>query len=110
VVLLGFLIGFRRQRFSVSRLCRQPNSHMLMTRFIGTLKHFCLMGVDGEPAVGSARLPSIVYAAYQGMFAVSRLYYARLPLISSSSPSSSPLVVSLNEHESDPSWYSSLSG
>lgn len=28
------------------------------------------MGVDGEPAVGSARLPSIVYAAYQGMFAV----------------------------------------
>ena len=46
-------------------------NRILMSRFIGTLKHFCLMGVDGEPAVGSARIPAIVYAAYQGMFAVS---------------------------------------
>ena len=30
-----------------------------------------MMGVDGEPAAGSARLPAIVFAAYQGMFAVS---------------------------------------
>jgi ammonia channel protein AmtB len=49
----------------------ERNGQRLISRFIGTLKHFCLMGVDGEPAVGSARLPSIVYAAYQGMFAVS---------------------------------------
>ena len=70
MVLLGLLVGFRRQWISVSRSHTQ-SIRMLMSRFIGTLKHFCLMGVDGEPAVGSARIPAIVYAAYQGMFAVS---------------------------------------
>jgi ammonia channel protein AmtB len=48
-----------------------PLGSSLIASFIGTLKHFCLMGVDGEPASGSARLPAIVFAAYQGMFAVS---------------------------------------
>ena len=110
MVLLGLLLGFRRQRISVSRDL-QGDGQTLINRFIGTLKHFCLMGVDGEPAVGSARLPAIVYAAYQGMFAVCpSSHYDSLLLTHSSSPSFSPLVGSLNEHESDPSWSSSLSG
>jgi ammonia channel protein AmtB len=74
VVLLGLLFGFRRQRISVSPI-RVLINLILINRFIGTLKHFCLMGVDGEPAVGSARLPAIVYAAYQGMFAVCHPIY-----------------------------------
>jgi len=39
------------------------------SRFIGDLKHFALMGVLGEPSVGSPRIPSIVFCIYQLMFA-----------------------------------------
>lgn len=64
--LLGIAVGSFQWFFWGYSLAFADNG----SAFIGTLKHFCLMGVDGEPAVGSARLPSIVYAAYQGMFAL----------------------------------------
>jgi len=38
--------------------------------FIGNLKHFALMDVHGQPSVGSPRIPSLVFAIYQCMFAV----------------------------------------
>ncbi|KIK03145.1 hypothetical protein K443DRAFT_676993 [Laccaria amethystina LaAM-08-1] len=39
------------------------------SRFIGDLKHFGMKGVLGEPSIGSARIPSIVFCVYQLMFA-----------------------------------------
>lgn len=39
------------------------------SKYIGDLKHFALMGVLGEPSIGSARIPSIVFCVYQLMFA-----------------------------------------
>jgi len=38
-------------------------------KYIGDLKHFALMDVLGQPSVGSARIPSIVFCIYQLMFA-----------------------------------------
>lgn len=38
--------------------------------YIGNLKHFALMGVNGKPSMGSARIPALVFAIYQCMFAV----------------------------------------
>ena len=38
--------------------------------FIGNLKHFALMHVDGQPSMGSPRIPALVFAIYQCMFAV----------------------------------------
>jgi len=38
-------------------------------KYIGDLKHFALMGVLGEPSIGSARIPAIVFCIYQLMFA-----------------------------------------
>jgi Amt family ammonium transporter len=39
------------------------------SKYIGNLKHFALMGVLGQPSVGSPRIPSIVFCIYQLMFA-----------------------------------------
>lgn len=38
-------------------------------RFIGNLDNFGLMGVLGAPSVGSKKIPDLLYAVYQGMFA-----------------------------------------
>jgi len=37
--------------------------------YIGNLDHFGLKGVLGQPSVGSARVPALVYCVYQLMFA-----------------------------------------
>ncbi|KAG6874002.1 hypothetical protein C0995_007959 [Termitomyces sp. Mi166 len=37
--------------------------------FIGNLKYFGLKGVLGEPSIGSARIPAIVFCIYQCVFA-----------------------------------------
>ncbi|KAJ3751823.1 ammonium transporter [Lentinula raphanica] len=37
--------------------------------FIGDLKYFGMKGVAGDPSIGSARIPSLVFAVYQLMFA-----------------------------------------
>ena len=37
--------------------------------YIGDLEHFGLKGVLGQPSVGSARIPAIVFSVYQLMFA-----------------------------------------
>jgi len=37
--------------------------------FIGNLKYFGMMGVDGSPSIGSTRIPSLVFSVYQLMFA-----------------------------------------
>lgn len=37
--------------------------------YIGDLKHFALMGVTTEPSMGSTRIPALVFAIYQCMFA-----------------------------------------
>ncbi|ORY87542.1 ammonium transporter MEP2 [Protomyces lactucae-debilis] len=37
--------------------------------FIGNLKHFALMDVLGGPATGTALVPELLYANFQGMFA-----------------------------------------
>ncbi|KAJ3993424.1 ammonium transporter AmtB-like domain-containing protein [Lentinula boryana] len=37
--------------------------------FIGDLKYFGMRGVAAEPSIGSARIPSLVFAVYQLMFA-----------------------------------------
>jgi Amt family ammonium transporter len=39
--------------------------------FIGNLKHFGLIGVEGQPSIGSSRIPALLFCAYQCMFAVS---------------------------------------
>ncbi|KAK4560500.1 ammonium transporter Amt1 [Recurvomyces mirabilis] len=38
-------------------------------RFIGTLDNFAFKGVLAQPSVGSARIPDLMFAVYQGMFA-----------------------------------------
>jgi len=38
--------------------------------YIGDLKHFALMDVNGKPSMGSPRIPALVFAIYQCMFAV----------------------------------------
>jgi Amt family ammonium transporter len=38
--------------------------------YIGDLKHFALMGVHNQPSMGSPRIPALVFAIYQCMFAV----------------------------------------
>lgn len=37
--------------------------------FIGALDNFGLKGVLAQPSVGSARIPDLMFAVYQGMFA-----------------------------------------
>lgn len=37
--------------------------------FIGDLKYFGLKGVRGQPSMGSPRIPALVFAVYQCMFA-----------------------------------------
>jgi Amt family ammonium transporter len=37
--------------------------------FIGDLKYFALRNVDGRPSIGSPRIPDLVFAIYQCMFA-----------------------------------------
>jgi len=37
--------------------------------FIGALDNFALMGVLAQPSVGNKKVPDLVFAAYQGMFA-----------------------------------------
>lgn len=37
--------------------------------FIGTLENLGLMGVLARPSVGSSRVPDLLFAVYQGMFA-----------------------------------------
>ena len=39
-------------------------------RFIGDLRYFCFKNVVAEPSIGSSRIPAIVFAIYQCMFAV----------------------------------------
>jgi len=38
-------------------------------RFIGALDNFGLMNVLAQPSVGSDRIPDLLFAVYQGMFA-----------------------------------------
>ena len=38
-------------------------------KFIGALDNFGLMNVLAQPSVGSSRIPDLLYAVYQGMFA-----------------------------------------
>jgi len=38
-------------------------------KFIGALDNFGLMNVLAQPSVGSPRIPDLLYAVYQGMFA-----------------------------------------
>ena len=38
--------------------------------FIGTLRYFCLKGVLDQPSMGSTRIPSLLFAFFQGMFAI----------------------------------------
>jgi len=38
-------------------------------KFIGALDNFGLMNVLGQPSVGSSRIPDLLHAVYQGMFA-----------------------------------------
>ena len=37
--------------------------------FIGDLKYFALKGVEGQPSIGSSRVPALVFCIYQCMFA-----------------------------------------
>lgn len=37
--------------------------------FIGDLSNFGFKGVLAQPSVGSARIPDLLFAVYQGMFA-----------------------------------------
>lgn len=37
--------------------------------FIGNLKYFGLMGVDAAPSIGSSKIPALLFALYQSMFA-----------------------------------------
>ena len=37
--------------------------------FIGNLDHFGMINVDVEPSPGSSRIPSLLFAIYQAMFA-----------------------------------------
>ncbi|KAF5365383.1 hypothetical protein D9757_012117 [Collybiopsis confluens] len=39
------------------------------SKFIGDLRHFGMMGVAAEPSQGSSRIPALVFAVYQLMFA-----------------------------------------
>ncbi|THU79769.1 ammonium transporter [Dendrothele bispora CBS 962.96] len=39
------------------------------SKFIGNLKYFGLKGVDGDPSIGSPRIPALVFCVYQLMFA-----------------------------------------
>lgn len=39
------------------------------SRFIGTLDNFAFINVLAQPSVGSARIPDLLFAVYQGMFA-----------------------------------------
>lgn len=38
-------------------------------KYIGTLDNFGYMNVLGAPSVGSPRIPDLMFAVYQGMFA-----------------------------------------
>lgn len=38
-------------------------------KFIGALDNFGFMDVLAQPSVGSSRIPDLLYAVYQGMFA-----------------------------------------
>jgi Amt family ammonium transporter len=38
-------------------------------KYMGALDNFGLMGVLGAPSVGSPRIPDLMFAVYQGMFA-----------------------------------------
>lgn len=49
--------------------------------YIGNLKHFALMGVDGQPSMGSIRIPALVFAIYQCMFAVITSVFAAVQLV-----------------------------
>ncbi|SMR45432.1 unnamed protein product [Zymoseptoria tritici ST99CH_3D1] len=44
-------------------------SHTATNGFIGDLDSFGLKGVLGAPSLGSAKIPDLMYAVYQGMFA-----------------------------------------
>lgn len=37
--------------------------------YIGDLKYFALKGVEGQPSIGSPRIPALVFCIYQCMFA-----------------------------------------
>lgn len=39
------------------------------SRYIGTLRYFCLKGILGQPSVGSPRIPGLMFAMYQCTFA-----------------------------------------
>jgi len=43
--------------------------------YIGDLKYFALRGVQGQPSMGSPRIPSLVFAIYQCMFAAITYVY-----------------------------------
>jgi Amt family ammonium transporter len=38
--------------------------------FIGTLRNFCLINVLEQPSMGSTRIPALLFAFFQGMFAL----------------------------------------
>lgn len=43
--------------------------------YIGDLKYFALRGVQGQPSMGSPRIPALVFAIYQCMFAAITYVY-----------------------------------
>jgi Amt family ammonium transporter len=44
-------------------------SHTATNGFIGNLDSFGLKGVLGAPSLGSPKIPDLIYAVFQGMFA-----------------------------------------
>jgi ammonia channel protein AmtB len=48
--------------------------------YIGNLKYFALKGVEGQPSIGSARIPALVFCIYQLMFAAITWVFLRIRL------------------------------
>lgn len=49
--------------------------------FIGDLANFGLKDTLGQPSVGNSRIPDILFAAYQGMFAAITYAFSSLPSV-----------------------------
>ena len=49
-------------------------------KFLGALDNIGLMNVLAQPSVGSARIPDLMFAVYQGMFAAITYVYSKPPV------------------------------
>lgn len=49
--------------------------------YIGDLRYFALRGVRGKPSMGSPRIPAIVFAIYQCMFAAITYVFSGVGLV-----------------------------